>query len=82
MLARAREIINLWTDVAGLAPKLHDPPADVRAAELVRSCQTMASAEGLSKIDLEKEIQADLFSFFRRQLIVSEIEGSAWHDPF
>ena len=34
----------------------------------------MASGEGLSKIDLDKEIDSDLFSFFRRQLIESEIK--------
>jgi hypothetical protein len=81
MTARAREIIDFWTDVAGPAAKLHDRPvADVRAAELVRPCQDMASAEGLSKIDLEKEIHSDLYSFFRRQLIAIEIEDNGWHD--
>ena len=78
---RAREIIDFWTDVAGPAKKFHDRPmADVGAAELVRRCQDMASAEGLSKIDLEKEIHSDLYKFFRRQIIASEIEGDGRHD--
>ena len=59
MTARAREIIDFWTDVADPAARRHDrPEADVRAAELVRRCQDMASAEGLLKIDLEKKFTA------------------------
>ena len=78
---RAREIIDFWTGVAGLATELHDRPmADVRAAEMVRRCQEMASAEGFLKIDLEKEIHSDLYKFFRRQIIASEIEGDGRHD--
>ena len=82
MTARAREIIDFWTDIAGPAAKLHDrPEADVRAAELVRHCQEMASAEGLLKIDLEKEIHSDLYKFFMRRLIAIEIEDNRWPDP-
>jgi hypothetical protein len=82
MTARAREIIDFWTDVAGTTIKLHDRPmADVQAAELVRCCQDMASTEGLSKIDLEREIDSDLYRFFRRQLIAIEIERDGLRDP-
>jgi hypothetical protein len=82
MKARAREIIDFWTDVAGTTIKLRGRPrADVQAAELVRRCQDMASTEGLSKIDLEREIDGDLYRFFRRQLIAIEIERDGLHDP-
>jgi hypothetical protein len=80
MVARAREIIDFWIEVAGHVTTLADrPTSDVLAGEMVRRCQDTASAEGISKIDLEKEIDGDLFSFFRRRLIASEIEGEGRH---
>jgi hypothetical protein len=84
MAARARDIIDFRIEVTGLATKLHDRPmADILAAELLPHCQDMASSEGLSKVDSEKEIDGDLYSFFRRKLITSEIErdGSSRSPP-
>jgi hypothetical protein len=74
MASRAREIVDFWLDVSRRYAPLKDrTSADVLATELVRRAQDTAFAEGISQRDLEREIRSDLFDFFWRQLVASEI---------
>jgi hypothetical protein len=78
MAARAREIIDLWVEVSLHATDLDERPnADILTAGLVRNCEHMALTEGLSRTDLDKRIVGDIHSFFRRELLESEIEHRA-----
>ncbi len=72
---RAREIIEFWEDVTTHMTEPSDTPsAEALATELVRRCEDMALAEQLSTTDMEKEIGGDLFGYFRRKLLPTEIE--------